>query len=749
MQVLLVEDDPDYVELIRRAFAAHQPPFEIVWVDTLAAAQRWLADHTPDLVLTDLYLPDGSGKALLPQDDHSLSYPVIVQTAFGDEQKAVELIKAGAYDYLPKRFDAFRELPYVLERLIQEWRHRREQRELEARLQAGQSVFEAIFENAPLGILYFDQNGVLQAANEQLAQLLDTPRQALLGLELANVPFEMIRLAVQRVLEGEKISQEIDFRLKPFQRGLAIRSQLSPVQLPDGRVIGGVAILQDITAEKNDQDLHQTLYQIATLAHRASAADALYQGIHELVQKVLPAENFYIALWDKTNQSLSFPYWVNQANPAPGLVPFGKGLTEYVLTQGETFLAEEALYQALVKEGTIDHLGTPPQAWLGAPLKDHQGEVFGAVAVQSYDAQVRYGPNQVKIMEYIAAQIAQVLERFRAQEEERRQRRLAEALLEATKAFSESLELGQVFERILNQLQRLVAYDNCSISLIEGQWAHVVAEAGERLPESEPAHHLRWQQLDTLRQIYERSAPLLIQDVRDYPKWQKIAGLEWVQSYLGLPLTIKGKVIGFLSLVFRQPHEFDSAVVDSLMAFANLAGQAIENARLYQQAQEQAIHDELTGIYNRRGLNMFASQEYARAVRYGRPLSMLFSDIDDFKAFNDRYSYAVGDQVLKVVATCLRDNLRRFDLLARFGGDEFVILMPETDQNEAIAVAQRINSSLRCLAIEVSGVEVTITLSFGVAQRLESDAAWEQLLERGSQALRRAKQEGVPLVAAC
>lgn len=746
--LLVVEDDSDYVELLRRALSGHRRPFEIVWVDTLSAARSWLAENTPDLVLTDLYLPDGSGKALLPQDDQPLPYPVIIQTAFGDEQKAVEMIKAGAYDYLPKRFDFFAELPYLLERVVQEWRHQRERQEMEARLLAGQSVFQAVFENAPVGIYYIDEKGVVKAANAAVAELQNVPREALLGLELLSMPVESIRSAVKRTLKGERVLIEEDFRDQPFQSGRAIRGLHAPVQLPDGRVIGGVVILQDITAEKNEQDLRQCLYEIASLAQQAADTEALYCGIHRIVAKILPAENFYIALWDRSKNFISFPYWVDQCDPPPGVVPFAKGLTEYVLQRGETFLAEDDVYVDLEKQGLIERIGTPSQAWLGSPLRNHHGEVFGVVVVQSYDPKVRYNSHQVKVMEYIAAQIAQVLERFRAEEEERKQRRLAEALLQATTALSESLEIEQVFERILSQLQRLLSYDNCTITLIEGEWLQVVAEAGKRLPETEAAQHLCWQQFDTFRQIYHSGAPLLLPDVLEYPRWRQIAGLEWVRSYLGLPLNVKGKVIGFLSLGFSAPIDLDAADVDSLMAFANLAAQAIENARLYQQAQALAIHDELTGIYNRRGLNMLAHREYERSVRFRRPLSVLFSDIDDFKAFNDRYSYAVGDQVLKIVAACLKNNLREVDVLARFGGDEFVILLPETGQEEATNVVERLRSAICNLKVETSNGIVSISLSFGLSQRIENDTSWEHLLERASTALRRAKQDNLPLVIA-
>lgn len=743
--LLLVEDDPDHVELLRRALVSHPRPFEIVWVSTIRSAQQWLAENTPDLLLTDLYLPDGTGKVFLQNGQDSVPYPVIIQTAYGDEQKAVEMIKAGAYDYLPKRFDLFPELPYLLEHAVDEWHYQRERQEMEARLVAGQSVFQTIFENAPVGVLYFDEIGIVRAANPQLAQLIGMPSEALLGLELLNVPYEPICSAVQSALKGVKVSQEVDFRIQPYQRGLAIRIHLSPVQLPDGRVIGGVAILQDITAEKNDQDVQQILYEIANLANRAESAATRYVGMHQIVRRILPAENFYIALWDKRIQRLSFPYWVDQYDPNPGVVPLAKGLTEFVLHSGQTLLAENELCEQMEARGVLDRIGTPSHAWLGAPLKDRSGEVFGAVVVQSYDRQVGYSHHQVNMMEYIATQIGQVLQRFHTEEQERKQRLLAESLLVTTVVLSKSLESQQVFQSILRQLRMLVWYENCSITLIEGEFVRMVAQMGRSLPQTGEAMYMRWREFDTFRQIYQTGLPLLIADVQEYPKWRKTAGLEWARGYIGLPLTVKGNVIGFLNMAFAETLEIAPEEVQPLMAFANLAAQAIENARQYQQAQELAIHDELTGIYNRRGLNLLAQREFERAARYRRPLSVLFMDIDDFKAFNDRYSYALGDQVLKTVAQCLRENLRDFDILARFGGDEYVAILPEAPQKEAFHIAQRLSRAIGKLRIASNSGEVSISLTFGVAQHVESDCDYKQLIERASDALRRAKQDGLQL----
>lgn len=739
--LLLVEDDTDYAELLKRVLEMNPNRFEVVWVDRIQAAREWLEEHTPDLILTDLYLPDGSGNAFLDGSSAQLPYPVVIQTAFGDEQKAVEAIKAGAYEYLPKRFDALRELPFLLERIVHQWRLERERREIEERLQAGQSVFRAIFDNAPVGVVFFDQKGIVQACNLAFSELYGVPVEMLIGIQVLDIPDETMRLSAQRVLTGEKISHEVDFRSKPYGLGRAYRANVAPVQLPDGQITGGVVILEDITWQKNDQDLQAALYQIANLAIQAKTTDILYSGIHQIVKEILPAENFFIALWDKHNDRLSFPYWVDEHDPNPGIVPLGKSLTAYVLRSGQTLLSEDAYLRELRNQNLIERRGTPSKAWLGSPLKDVNGQVFGAVVVQSYDARVQYAAYHVQVMEYIAAQIGQVLARFRSEEEERKQRKIAETLLEATSVLSESLELSEVFEKILKQLHGLINYDNCTLTLIEGEWLKIVAQTGNFSLNVDEVKKIRWHEFETLREIYHGKAPLLIADVSTHPSWVVVEGQEWIRSYLGLPLLVKENVVGFLNLAFSEIIYIDPLEVQSLMAFANLAGQAIENARLYDQAQSQALHDELTGIYNRRGLNMLAEREFERALRYQRSLSVLFGDVDYFKQFNDRYSYATGDQVLRLVADCLQSHVREFDIVARFGGDEFVVVFPETTVVEARAITERLSQLIREIKVPYGSEELSFSLSFGMTEMVEKDCQWEDILERASQALKIAKAD--------
>jgi diguanylate cyclase (GGDEF)-like protein/PAS domain S-box-containing protein len=199
----------------------------------------------------------------------------------------------------------------------------------------------------------------------------------------------------------------------------------------------------------------------------------------------------------------------------------------------------------------------------------------------------------------------------------------------------------------------------------------------------------------------------------------------------------------------EQPRYFECKVSDLHNRRARLDGRAIilhevtERVQLLQTVQELAITDPLTQIANRRYFFENAEREFKRALRYGRDLSLILFDIDRFKAVNDRYGHLVGDQVLADLAQYCRRHTRSIDLLARFGGEEFVILMPETGQKEAVDAAERLRKSIESRNFRYNDQVISITLSLGVVGVSQDNAlTLTHYLERADRAMYAAKQAG-------
>jgi diguanylate cyclase (GGDEF)-like protein len=194
--------------------------------------------------------------------------------------------------------------------------------------------------------------------------------------------------------------------------------------------------------------------------------------------------------------------------------------------------------------------------------------------------------------------------------------------------------------------------------------------------------------------------------------------------------------------IWPASGSFDGRTRTLAKSLAAQAAIALENARLHNIVQRQAITDELTELANRRHFTETLDTELRRAERFGEPLGLVFADLDDFKRINDRHGHQVGDRVLRAFADCLRQRVRVIDMAARLGGEEFAVLLVETDLAGATALAESLRETVSALEVPVGDSEcVTLTASFGVAAYPEARTP-EDLLAAADAGLYRAKREG-------
>ena len=210
---------------------------------------------------------------------------------------------------------------------------------------------------------------------------------------------------------------------------------------------------------------------------------------------------------------------------------------------------------------------------------------------------------------------------------------------------------------------------------------------------------------------------------------------------LSLELGFSGD--GDTSLVLFPPDEGFGKETRTLAEWlASQASVALDNARLHDIVQRQAITDDLTGLVNRRRFIEALDAEIERARQFGSPLTIVLADLDNFKQVNDEFGHHGGDVVLRAFADLIRSHVRDVDVSGRIGGEEFAILLPETDRAGAARVAERMRGSLNAVTIAVSdGHAVRAASSFGVAE-LEADQSGDELLRAADAALYRAKDEG-------
>jgi len=213
-------------------------------------------------------------------------------------------------------------------------------------------------------------------------------------------------------------------------------------------------------------------------------------------------------------------------------------------------------------------------------------------------------------------------------------------------------------------------------------------------------------------------------------------------SRINLPLNIGNQVIGSLNLAWLQVAGYDEAQLPLLEQIADAVALAVEKTRLFQEIQQLAITDELTRLSNRRVVFELGQREIERAQRYNRPLAAIMLDIDHFKKVNDSYGHPVGDKVLQALAKCLLQNTRDIDIVGRYGGEEFVVLMPETGHEEAFQAAERLREQIALQRVDHENGPISISISLGVAVANQEIPDLAASLEIADQALYAAKQAG-------
>jgi diguanylate cyclase (GGDEF)-like protein len=209
-----------------------------------------------------------------------------------------------------------------------------------------------------------------------------------------------------------------------------------------------------------------------------------------------------------------------------------------------------------------------------------------------------------------------------------------------------------------------------------------------------------------------------------------------------VPLAVKGKTHGFVLIEHSIPDAFDDDNVRLLEIITQQISIAIYNARLYEQLQEYANTDGLTQVHNRIFFQKRLQQELYHAEQQGYEVSVILYDIDDFKLFNDSYGHLFGDIVLKSIAKAVKESVRKDDVVARFGGEEFIILLSHTGTERAFEKAEELRKQIASLTIGDNNVIASVTVSMGISTFPTLASTEASLISGADDALYEAKRSG-------
>ncbi len=330
------------------------------------------------------------------------------------------------------------------------------------------------------------------------------------------------------------------------------------------------------------------------------------------------------------------------------------------------------------------------------------------------------------------------------QELERKVREL-QAFNDIGRTLAGTLDIHEVLALIMQKVSEVLRPGHWSLLLVDEERRDLVFE----IAVGEGAERLKDMRLPlgegVAGSVASTGAPLLVPDVRSDPRFaarfDDASGIV-TGSLLAVPLRSKGRVLGVVELVNpRGGHPFDAADLRTLEALADYAAIAIDNARAYERIRELTLRDEHTGLYNSRHLWRQLELEVARTARTGRPFSLLFVDLDRFKQVKDTRGHQAGSAVLQEVGALIRASIRTIDVPVRYGGDEFVVLLPETDRVRGRLVAERIRKAMEdAVFLQGSGHEVRTTASLGLATCPDDGDTAEKVVQAADAAMYRVKE---------
>jgi diguanylate cyclase (GGDEF)-like protein/PAS domain S-box-containing protein len=466
---------------------------------------------------------------------------------------------------------------------------------------------------------------------------------------------------------------------------------------------------------------------------------AMLQLVADRLGKLFDADSCFITLWDAEAEvavpaaafgPLRMTY--TTTHPVKGDLTF----TKSVLEAGKALIAEDRQY---ARTSGPEETNYPLRTILGLPLVAGKTKL-GAALISYHDIR-QFSQTEITQGEQAASHIALAIAKAQLLEAERQRRQEAETLRTVTHALVSTLDLNQVLDLILDQLAVVIDYDSASVMLKEGEFLRCVAGRGFKDTSKVVGQYFPTK--DSLfEKILETGQAIWLNDPNSDPRFAGWGDTYDIRSWMALPLLARGKFIGYMTLDSFKLNMYETAQATLVQPFANQAAQAIENARLFDWVQRQAVTDALTGLYNRRGLFDFGQRELERAQRFNRPLTAIMLDIDLFKQVNDQYGHYIGDQVLNVIASRCLEGVRKMDLLARYGGEEFAVLLPETDLPVAKEIAERLRVSIARDPIRTDRGTLAVTISLGVAEITSQTVDLTILLDAADQAMYRAKQAG-------
>ena len=407
----------------------------------------------------------------------------------------------------------------------------------------------------------------------------------------------------------------------------------------------------------------------------------------------------------------------------------------------------------------------PIKALLATPLffkgdrEKSEGEesIFGMLVVDSFQ-QDAFGDKEKLIVSLISDRIVEIIDRFLLSEKVYLSSQELNSFYDFTQKLNSTSDVDVILDHIIDTLTRLFEADFVGISLVdkEGGYSNLkrVSEGMKgHLEDKEIPHD------DTLIGfVAESGKHFHFDDISARSQYRSVFGKEIdfalgiknIKSVLIYPFhetfqdveNVDQVVLGCVVIGRRTKNPFNAGEISLAKIICRESAKSMTSSLNFQKVKELAIRDGLTGLYNHRHFQEMLSYTIVHSDRYSAQASLLMIDVDDLKIINDTYGHQAGDTVLSSIGNVLSETLRKVDIPARYGGDEFAVILPNTNKPGSIAVAEKIRSRLKRVSLRSDSREIPVTFSMGIATYPQCAASKELLIEKSDRALYESKNHG-------
>lgn len=510
-------------------------------------------------------------------------------------------------------------------------------------------------------------------------------------------------------------------------------------------VVGAATSADEASARTEDIRL---LLKTARALASERDLEHLFARFHELIKPIMDATSFFVALgsWEDGQMTIPFGMDGEERMPIGGPLPIEASLTGHVFREGRPLiirtLADFDAYPSVVRGE-----GEDTQSALVVPMRV-ENRTIGVISVQSLRPNA-YSERERDLLAAIAEQAAIAVENSQHLSSSEQLARELTLLAEVSRALSRELSLRELCKTVCREARRVMDAPVFMVALrVDGTDTMRIEYCVQGDTEFEFADYSLENSI--AKRVIETSQPVVLQtksDLDKTPHRYLRQDDKSLRSVAMAPLRLGDKCIGVMTAQSYKDGAYDDSSIRLLTAIGEQMALAVQNAQLYREAANRADRDPLTNIYHHRYLKTRLEDELGKAKTADESLAVIMLDLDNFKLVNDTYGHLVGDEALRVVTSVLQGACRASDVIGRYGGDEFMIVLPDTAPKQAAGIADRIEADIAAQELYPSEESPAIPLhcSIGLATFPRDGSSASQLIAKADAALYQSKRQGLPM----